>query len=218
MDADADRIERGICVSTVGTVKPDSTGSSMDDPDVEFVQRAAKGDEDAVRVLVDRHMSMIHALSFRLLGNGQDAEDVTQEAFMRVWTHAKFWEPDRARFSTWLYRVSVNLCYDRLRKRREVLTDELPEQVDRAVLQDMVLVESEKSNRVREAVSLLPARQKIAITLCHFQGVSNIEAAEVMEVSIEALESLLARGRRTLRKILCEEKEELLGVEDIGGG
>ena len=85
--------------------------------DDELVARVANGDETACRLLVDRHLSRVIAVARRMLGNQSDAEEVAQEVFLRVWTHADRWEPGRAQFSTWLHRVATNLCLDRLRRR-----------------------------------------------------------------------------------------------------
>jgi RNA polymerase sigma factor (sigma-70 family) len=132
------------------------------------------------------------------------AEDVAQEAMLRVWKQAPGWQPGQARFDTWLHRVATNLCYDRLRKKREVLTDVLPERADAQPLADQRMTQTEDARRVRTAIEALPDRQRQAIVLCHFQELSNIEAAGIMDVSVEALESLLARGRRGLKAALAD--------------
>ncbi len=173
--------------------------------------RVAAGDQEAVRVLMDRHLARLLGLSRRLLRDPQEAEDVTQEAFLRVWRHAHRWEPGRARFETWLHRVTVNLCYDRLRKRREATVDEMPDPADPAPGPAGQLHRAQVAGRVGTAVEALPERQRMALVLCHYQGMTNAEAAAVLEVSIEALESLLARARRTLKRTLSGEAGELLG-------
>lgn len=184
------------------------------DPDAALVARIAAGDQSAVRDLVSRHTRKLTLLAWRMLKDRTEAEDVTQEVFLRVWKHAASWEPGRARFETWLHRVAVNLCYDRLRKRREVLTDTLPERADPTPGPADDLHRGEVSRRVSAAMEILPERQRAALVLCHHQGMSNAQAAAVLEVSVEALESLLSRARRTLRKTLRSEAEDLLG--DLG--
>ncbi len=184
---------------------------TVDDPDGPLVRAIAQGNQDAARQLVERHLSKIVSLALRMLGNRDDAEDVAQEVFLRVWTNAQKWQPGKARFETWMYRVAINLCYDKLRRNREVLVKELPEPIDEAPNPAETLQRSQVAQRVDQAVSELPARQRVAITLCHYQELGNIEAAEIMDVSVEALESLLARGRRTLGKKLLPERENLLG-------
>ena len=174
--------------------------------DDELVARVANGDETACRLLVDRHLSRVIAVARRLLGNQADAEEVSQEVFLRVWTHADRWEPGRAQFSTWLHRVATNLCLDRLRRRTMDDIDSIPEPVSDEPGPEELLEQGDLAKRVDVALQALPDRQRAAITLTHFQGLSNIEAAEVLEVSVEAVESLLGRARRALRVSLATER------------
>lgn len=171
--------------------------------DLDQITRAAAGDAAAVRGLVNRYSPGVLALAARMLGDRAEAEDVTQETFIRAWKALPSWEP-RAKFSTWLHRVALNLCYDRLRKRREVLSDAIPEHADGALGPQDALDQAQRVKAVEDAISALPERQSAALTLCALQGHSQTEAAEIMEVSVEALESLLARARRTLRGQLLD--------------
>lgn len=158
---------------------------------------------------------MIYAASYRMLGSKHAAEDVVQETFLRLWRHASKWKPKGAKFETWLYRVAMNICVDQLRKtKREAPEEAAPERADGADRQDQTLFLSERRFAIDEALEQLPERQRMAITLCHYQELSNIEAAEIMEVSVDALESLLARGRRKLRDLLAPMREHLLGKMD----
>ncbi len=176
------------------------------------MQRAGRGDRSAAQRLVERHTDLIYAVCFRMLGSKHAAEDAVQETFLRLWRHAANWKPAGAKFQTWLYRVAMNICIDILRKtKREAPEDAAPEQIDRAPRPDEVLFRSEKRFAIDEALAALPERQRMAITLCHFQELSNIEAAKIMEVSVDALESLLARGRRGLRERLSPLRDSLLG-------
>jgi RNA polymerase sigma-70 factor (ECF subfamily) len=177
------------------------------DPDEALLARVAEGDPAAARALVARKLPRLMSLGVRMLGEASEAEDMAQEAFLRVWKQAPRWRPGAAKFDTWLHRVALNLCYDRLRRRREVTTDEPPEQVDPAPSAEQGLAAQETSRRVAEALQRLPDRQREAIVLCHYQELGNIEAAAVMGVSVEALESLLGRGRRTLRAALADMVE-----------
>jgi RNA polymerase sigma-70 factor (ECF subfamily) len=145
------------------------------------------------------------ALARRMLSDPAEAEDVAQEVFLRVWRTAPNWREGQAKFETWMHRVALNLCYDRLRRRRETpdpdaglsLADETPGAADG-------LVARERAAEVHRALDALPERQRAAIVLCHFQEMTNIDAAATLEVSVEALESLLSRGRRALRAALTD--------------
>ena len=176
----------------------------MSDPDEELLARVGDGDPAAVRALVARKLPRLLALAGRMLGDPAEAEDVAQEAFVRAWKQAPSWRPGGARFDTWLHRVALNLCYDRLRRRREVVTDNPPEQPDDGPAPDRGLEAKDVGDRVAAAMRRLPDRQREAIVLCHYQELSNIEAAAMMGVSVEALESLLGRGRRALRAALAD--------------
>jgi RNA polymerase sigma-70 factor (ECF subfamily) len=180
------------------------------DPDAPLLKRVAKGDARAVELLVERHAGRMLTLARRMLGNEADAEDVTQELFLRVWRHARRWQPGRARFETWMHRVTLNLCYDRLRRRRDVAVDALPELPDPSPSVVSRQSSRQTAQRVQAELAKLPDRQRAAIVLCHHEGLSNIEAAAVLQVSVEALESLLARGRRALKAALSADARELL--------
>jgi len=174
----------------------------MDASDDELVERVGRGDGEACRILVERHLGRMLAFAARVLGSPSEAEDVAQEVFARVWTHAGRWRPGGARFTTWLHQVALNLCRDRLARRREVPLDAASDPVDPAPTPACRLEEAEVRRVVGQAVTALPERQRVALVLCHYQGLSNVEAADIMHVGVEALESLLARARRTLRERL----------------
>jgi len=174
------------------------------DPDQELVARVARGDPEAIQALVSVKLPRMMALAGRLLGDPVEAEDVAQEALLRAWKQAPRWKPGKAKFDTWLHRVALNLCYDRLRRRREIATDAVPEQVDDSPGPDRGLIARDLGLRVDAALRALPERQREAVVLCHYQELGNIEAAGLMDVSVEALESLLSRGRRALRAALSD--------------
>jgi len=181
--------------------------------DEALVARAGAGDRTAASALVLRHTDRIYAVSVRMLCDGAAAEDATQETFLRLWKHAAQWKPRGAKFETWLYRVAMNICLDRLRKtKREAPAEAAPEQVDTSPRADEMLIAEERSEIIAAALASLPDRQRQAIALCHHQELSNIEAAEIMEISIDAIESLLARARRGLRDRLVTYRSELMGV------
>ena len=174
------------------------------DPDEDLVRRVGQGDPAAAQALVARKLPRILALAQRMLGDAVEAEDVAQETLLRAWKQAPRWTPGKARFDTWLHRVALNLCYDRLRRRREIPTQTPPDRPDEGPAPDRGLMAAETGLRVGQALSRLPDRQREAVVLCHYQEMSNIEAAALMAISVEALESLLSRGRRALRQSLSD--------------
>lgn len=173
------------------------------DPDAALIQRVAVGERGAIRSFIALKAPRMLALARRMLGDAIEAEDVAQEVFVRVWKQAPNWRPGAGRFDTWMHRVALNLCYDRLRRRREDLTDDPPDQPDPSPNAEVLLQRRDTSASVQAALLSLPRRQREAIVLCHFQELSNIEAAELMGLSVEAVESLLSRARRNLRSALA---------------
>ena len=187
----------------------------MHDPDADLVRRAGAGDSRACEEIVRRHLFRVTALARRMLNDASEAEDVAQDVFLRVWRQAPRWKPGAAKFETWMHRVTLNLCYDRLRRRREIADPDAGVSVaDPAPNASEAWLADQRSARVRDALAQLPQRQRAAISLCHFEEVSNVEAAAALEVSVEALESLLARGRRALKAALWDVARDLLGELD----
>ncbi len=176
------------------------------DPDIELLARIGNNETAAVNEMVSRKLPRLLALASRLLGDADEARDVAQESFVRLWKQAARWRPGQARFDTWLHRVALNLCYDRLRRRKEHPLDEaaLIQVVDPAGAPEDQLQGDDQSERVAQALAALPERQREAIVLQYYQDLSNIEAAALMDISVEALESLLSRARRNLRSYLAE--------------
>ena len=157
------------------------------------------GDQQAYARLLDRHLNNVHAYVFRMTNNRADAEDIAQETFLRVWHRARTFKPGRVRFTTWLHRVAHNLCVDAFRKRRETDDGELDAMADDAPAVDEQNMAEERRKAVHAAIAALPERQRSALVLCQLQGRSNREAAQIIGVSVDALESLIARARRTLK-------------------
>lgn len=182
------------------------------DPDEDLVRRVGQGDPAAIQAMVARKLPRMLALAQRMLGDAAEAEDVAQEAMLRAWRQAPRWEAGKARFDTWLHRVGLNLCYDRLRRRREIVTEAPPDRPDEGPAPDRGLLAADVGARVNAALARLPDRQREALVLCHYQELTNIEAAALMEVSVEALESLLSRGRRALRLALADIRPDAEGA------
>lgn len=165
------------------------------------MRRIAAGDAVAFGEIVDARLDRVLAVARRMLGNDTEAEDIAQEAMLRLWRQADKWDGGRAQVSTWLYRVTVNLCIDRIRARREDTVEEIPE-TPVAPGQQLSLEEEGLRSFVDDALQELPERQRMALVLFHFEDLSMSAVAEMMEISVEAVESLLARGRRALKQRL----------------
>ncbi len=172
----------------------------------------ANGDQDAARALTYRHAPRVLSLSRRLLWDATEAEDVAQEAMLRLWRIAPDWRNGEAKVSTWLYRVTSNLCTDRLRKKRGVALEDAPQSIDDAPSVIETMTSADRASALQNAMKQLPERQRLAVTLRHIDELSNPEIADIMEISVEAVESLTARGKRTLANILLNQKETL-GLE-----
>lgn len=188
----------------------------MHDPDADLIRRVARGEARAAETFVRRHADRLLRLARRMLNDQAEAEDVAQDVFLRVWKEAPDWRPGGAKFQTWMHRVALNLCYDRLRRRRETPDAEAGLSVaDPADSPGDVWLARQRAARVRQAMAALPERQRAAIALCHFEEASNIDAAAALEVSVEALESLLARGRRALKAALADIAPDLGDLGDV---
>jgi RNA polymerase sigma-70 factor, ECF subfamily len=168
-------------------------------PDVDLVQWSAGGDRLAFDQIVARYGAFALRVAARIVWNSAVAEELVQEAMIRTWTQCKYFDPRRARFSTWLYRIVVNLCID---QGRRVQPEPLPadfDQVDPRMSADEMLEAHERRAAIAHAVGGLPAKQKAALTLVYDEGMSGAEAARVLGISSKAIERLLARARTHLR-------------------
>jgi RNA polymerase sigma factor (sigma-70 family) len=170
----------------------------------------ASGDPIAARVLMQRHLPRVLGFARRTLGEAAEAEDVAQDAFLRLWRIAPDWKPGQAQVSTWLWRVVANLCIDRLRRRgRSTALDDAPEVADDAPGALAGLIATDRAAALDAALLELPDRQRQAVILRHIEGLSNPEIATILEIGVEAVESLTARGKRTLTARLAPLKEAL---------
>ena len=166
--------------------------------DAELLELYANGSQSAARALTARHLPRVFAHATRLLRDHAEAEDVAQEAMLKLWKIAPDWREGEAKLSTWLYRVTANACTDRLRKKRNVGLEAAPEQIDGAPSAEAGLIASDRQRDLHRAMQDLPERQRNALVLRHFEELSNPEIASALETSVEAVESLLARARRAL--------------------
>lgn len=183
-------------------------------PDAALLIAFANGDAGAAQLLAERLLPRTLAQAQRMLGDRAEAEDVAQEAMMRLWRIAGEWRQGEAQVSTWLYRVTANLCTDRLRRRkRSVPLDAVAEPLDTAPSVTARIQSEARAKALSDALAQLPPRQAEAVALRHLEGLSNPEIAAVMEIGVEAVESLTARGKRGLALILAGRRDEL-GIED----
>jgi RNA polymerase sigma-70 factor, ECF subfamily len=170
--------------------------------DEELMAQVQRRDREAFTRLLDRHLAGLQKFLIRTTGNGADADEVAQEAFLRIWTRADSWQSDRVRFTTWLFRIARNLAIDRHRRRRETNDEDLEQIVDETPDTAHTIDAERRRKMMQNAIAQLPERQRTALVLCHFDGMSNPDAAAVLDVSVDALESLLSRARRTLKTAL----------------
>ena len=173
-----------------------------------LLERFSAGDQSAARALTLRLSPRVLGLATRMLNDSAEAEDVTQEAMIRLWRTAPDWRPGEAKVSTWLHRVATNLCIDRLRKRRRdgPPLEDIAEPLDPTPDADAQLIAADQASAVADAIARLPERQRMAIRLRHFEDLSNPDIADALGVSVEATESLLSRARRSLAARLATEE------------
>jgi RNA polymerase sigma-70 factor (ECF subfamily) len=169
----------------------------------------ANGDPWAARALTLRLTPRVLGFAARMLSDRTEAEDVAQEAMLRLWRMAPDWQQGEARVATWLYRLASNLCLDRLRRSRPRGLDEVAEPEDAAPGVVARLIEADRVLALDEALAALPDRQRQAVVLRHIEGLANPEIAAVMDIGVEAVESLVARGKKGLAALLSGRRAEL---------
>jgi len=165
--------------------------------DAELMEAVAGGNLNAFNEIVFRHQRTAWRAAYRFLGDSAEAEDIVQEAFLRILTAAPRYKP-RAAFSTYLYRVVARLCIDNTRKKRPIFTDTLPETVDSSPDPATALVQKDRNALIRKALDALPARQRMVVILKYYEGLSYGEIARAMGTTIKAVERLLGHARKSL--------------------
>jgi RNA polymerase sigma-70 factor (ECF subfamily) len=168
--------------------------------DESLICQIQEGKHEAFREIVDRHSKRFYSTAYRLLFSKNDAEDIVQQAFLKLWERRLFWNPNKgAKFTTWFYRVVVNLCLDHNRKKRPIPLCENMEYIDKQDGQEILLDEKRKQVLLDRFIQELPERQQLALTLCFYEGLSNKEAAEIIGIKLKALQSLIMRAKTTLK-------------------
>jgi len=169
--------------------------------DEALLHRIREGRHDAFCELVCRHAKRFYAIAYRMLNSKDEAEDIVQEAFLKLWDKPELWDKTRqAKFTTWFYKVITNLCLDHNKKRKPVplpedlrLIDGNPKEID-------LLEQHQKQAMLENFIRELPERQQLALNLCFYEGLSNKEAAEIIDIKVKALQSLIMRAKTTLRE------------------
>lgn len=174
--------------------------------DDSLMQACAGGDARAFAALVERHGPRLSAVVRRFTGQSGEADDIVQEALLRVWQQAPRWQPGGAQLGTWLYRVATNLCIDRRRRKRPEPLEDVPEPVDPSPSAIERLEDAALQTRLRRHIATLPERQAQALTLRYTAELSNAAAAAAMGISEGAFELLLVRAKKKLRASLAQDE------------
>jgi RNA polymerase sigma-70 factor (ECF subfamily) len=171
--------------------------------DHELLALIQDGSHEAFAALVRRHNERFYRLAYRYVQSNEVAEDIVQDAFLKLWEDPARWQGGKnTRFTTWFYRVVVNLCLDWQKKKRPVESDEELELVDEREALDAAMIREQEQKILEKEIAALPERQRTALNLCFSEELSNQEAAGVMGVNLKALQSLIMRAKTTLKERL----------------
>ena len=169
--------------------------------DHELLAQVQEGNSQAFAILVERHTERFYRLAYRYLQSKAAAEDVVQDAFLKLWENPSSWQPERnSKFTTWFYRVVVNICLDLRKKKGAVVLDNTMELIDDRESVDEVMMRQQEQRMVEKEIAALPERQRTALNLCFDEGLSNQEAAQIMGLNLKALQSLIMRAKTTLKE------------------
>jgi RNA polymerase sigma-70 factor (ECF subfamily) len=189
-------------------------GSSEPD-DNALLRGIQSGSHEAFASLVRRHARRFYGAAFRIVQQRDDAEDLVQAAFLKLWERPDLWDPRRhTKFTTWFYAVVTNLCLDHAKRKRPVSLPEEFDLPDGRPDQEDVLRHKQERDWLERVIRVLPERQQLALNLCFYEGLSNQEAADIMGVNLKALQSLIMRAKTTLKERL---KDSLVKVPDGDG-
>ena len=172
-----------------------------------LLQKTRDGDRRAAEALVRAVSPKIFALAYRMFKNQADAEEVVQEALLKLWKVIPEWEFGKAKVETWLYRVTYNLCIDKLRAAKKYIAEEIDDNhVSNSISAEQSLIVFQSASSLGASIETLPSRQKSAIILTYYEGLSAKEAGAIMDISVEAVESLLARAKRKLKEMINQQE------------
>jgi RNA polymerase sigma-70 factor (ECF subfamily) len=190
---------------------PEAPARSEDDAeDVRLMQLVAGGDTTAFEQLIERHQTLVAGTVARMLGSNSDVEDIAQQVFIRVWKSAERYVA-RAKFTTWLLKITRNLVFNEMRRAKrhphlpvqmEVEADEIPLKDEATATPDATLLQAELEQAIEKAIALLPETQRMALILRRYEELSYEEIADVLDLSVPAVKSLLFRARTELRERL----------------
>ncbi len=168
--------------------------------DKDLMRRVLRNEHEAFSVLVNRHTPMFYAAAYRICSDQNDAEDIVQDAFLKLWKNPAIWKETRgAKFTTWFYRIVTNQAIDHIRKKKSSGSGDAIERIeDSAISQHSQMEMDERQVMLEKAIQSLPERQKLAINMCFYEGLSNKDAASILDVSVKALESLVMRAKAGL--------------------
>jgi RNA polymerase sigma-70 factor (ECF subfamily) len=182
-------------------------------PDAVLMQRIVENDNQAFSELVSRYSRKLFATCFRMLGQYNEAEEAVQESFLKIWNYADKWDGDKAGVSTWIYTITTNTCRDALRKRKAVFVEHEDgyiehQETDQPNGQN-AMEQKQQADLVKEAIDKLPERQKQALILSYYDGLSHKEIGEIMDATAKSIEGLVARARNDLKESLAFMQEVL---------
>jgi len=187
-------------------------GSKEDDEDVRLMRLVGTGDTQAFEELIERHQSLVAGTVARMLGSNSEVEDIAQQVFIRVWKSAGRYTP-RAKFTTWLLKITRNLVFNELRRTRrrayvpiqtESEAEEIPLKDETSPMPDASLLENELQEAIEKAITELPERQRMALVLRRYEELNYEQIAEILDLSVPAVKSILFRARAELRARLSK--------------